>query len=161
MVWSYSYNYRHSKELSGAFERSSMGEDGKKAHLREGSKPDARCALRTNGLELSKDVFLLRACVDRVPVGAWSRSRPFRSGLASVVSARSSALKASKLVFGKRLEVSYTHDRDFGQFREWPEGKKERFMGKGWCPPRGKEYQGFVPDVPDDQLPRRGAFSKI
>lgn len=51
--------------------------------------------------------------------------------------------------------VSYTHDRDFGRYKAWPPGKKERFMGRGWCPPRGKEYDGFIPDVPDDQLPHR------
>jgi len=51
--------------------------------------------------------------------------------------------------------VSYTHDRDFGQFREFPPGKKERFFGRGWCPPRGKEYAGFVPDVSDSQAHRR------
>lgn len=37
-------------------------------------------------------------------------------------------------------KVSYTHDRDFGRYKAWPPGKKERFMGRGWCPPRGKEY---------------------
>lgn len=83
VVWSYSYNYRHSKESV-------------KVHQKEASKPDERC-------------------------------------------------------------VSYTHDRDFGRYKVWPTGKKERFMGRGWCPPRGKEYDGFVPDVSDDQLPRRSA----
>ena len=38
-------------------------------------------------------------------------------------------------------QVSYTHDRDFGRYKVWPTGKKERFMGRGWCPPRGKEYE--------------------
>eukprot|EP00930_Biecheleria_cincta_P057624 TRINITY_DN43525_c0_g1_i1.p1 TRINITY_DN43525_c0_g1~~TRINITY_DN43525_c0_g1_i1.p1 ORF type:complete len:669 (+),score=104.34 TRINITY_DN43525_c0_g1_i1:37-2043(+) len=52
--------------------------------------------------------------------------------------------------------VSYTHDRDFGKFRSWPEGKKERFLGRGWCPPRGKEYVGFVPDVSDEELRAKG-----
>ncbi|CAK9053403.1 unnamed protein product [Durusdinium trenchii] len=66
VVWSYSYNYRHSKESI-------------KVHQREAAKPDERC-------------------------------------------------------------VSYTHDRDFGRYKAWPEGKKERFLGRGWCPPRGKEY---------------------
>jgi len=47
--------------------------------------------------------------------------------------------------------VSYSHDRDFGQFRTFPPGKEERHRGRGWCPPRGKEYAGFVPDVADSQ----------
>ena len=41
------------------------------------------------------------------------------------------------------LQVSYTHDRDFGRFREWPDGKKSQFHGRGWCPPRGKEYAAW------------------
>ena len=42
--------------------------------------------------------------------------------------------------FDHASKVSYTHDRDFGRYKAWPEGKKERFLGRGWCPPRGKEY---------------------
>merc|ERR1719191_1253304 len=42
--------------------------------------------------------------------------------------------------------VSYTHDRDFGNFREYPLGK-EKFKGRGWCPRRSHEYEGFKPDV--------------
>lgn len=41
--------------------------------------------------------------------------------------------------------VSYTHDRDYGSFKPYPEGK-ERFRGKGWCPPPQAEYRGFKPD---------------
>eukprot|EP00435_Cladocopium_sp_Y103_P006982 s4231_g2.t1 len=76
VVWSYSYNYRHSKESV-------------KVHLKEASKPDERC-------------------------------------------------------------VSYTHDRDFGRYKAWPPGKKERFMGRGWCPPRGKEYAYQKVGIHDD-----------
>jgi len=39
--------------------------------------------------------------------------------------------------------LSYTHDRDFGHFREYPEGK-EHFRGRGWCPPKHAEYDGFA-----------------
>lgn len=42
--------------------------------------------------------------------------------------------------------LSYTHDRDFGAFKEYPSGK-EKFKGKGWCPPRPYEYIGFKPDT--------------
>jgi len=42
--------------------------------------------------------------------------------------------------------VSYTHDRDYGLFKEYPKGK-EKFEGRGWCPPRPYEYTGFKPDT--------------
>jgi hypothetical protein len=41
--------------------------------------------------------------------------------------------------------VSYTHDRDFGNFKKYPLGK-ENFKGRGWCPRPTKEYSGFKPD---------------
>jgi hypothetical protein len=41
--------------------------------------------------------------------------------------------------------VSYTHDRDYGNFKEYPPGK-ENFKGRGWCPRPKKEYEGFKPD---------------
>jgi len=44
--------------------------------------------------------------------------------------------------------LSYTHDRDYGRFKEYPPGKRERFFGRGWCPQQGKEYKGFVPEAP-------------
>jgi len=41
--------------------------------------------------------------------------------------------------------VSYTHDRDYGNFKPYPKGK-EHFRGRGWCPRRDFEYEGFEPD---------------
>eukprot|EP00241_Pyramimonas_parkeae_P005798 CAMPEP_0114251380 /NCGR_PEP_ID=MMETSP0058-20121206/15239_1 /TAXON_ID=36894 /ORGANISM="Pyramimonas parkeae, CCMP726" /LENGTH=423 /DNA_ID=CAMNT_0001365177 /DNA_START=490 /DNA_END=1761 /DNA_ORIENTATION=+ len=41
--------------------------------------------------------------------------------------------------------LSYTHDRDYGQFKDYPKGRED-FRGRGWCPPPGKEYDSFVPD---------------
>eukprot|EP00931_Biecheleriopsis_adriatica_P005017 TRINITY_DN106590_c0_g1_i1.p1 TRINITY_DN106590_c0_g1~~TRINITY_DN106590_c0_g1_i1.p1 ORF type:complete len:628 (-),score=157.79 TRINITY_DN106590_c0_g1_i1:62-1915(-) len=41
--------------------------------------------------------------------------------------------------------VSYTHDRDYGIFKEYPTGK-EHFKGRGWCPPKPFEYKDFKPD---------------
>mmetsp|Transcript_141469 Transcript_141469/g.257107 ORF Transcript_141469/g.257107 Transcript_141469/m.257107 type:complete len:515 (+) Transcript_141469:50-1594(+) len=41
--------------------------------------------------------------------------------------------------------VSYTHDRDFGNYKSYPEGK-EHFRGRGWCPRRSYEYEGFKAD---------------
>ncbi|CAK0797860.1 unnamed protein product [Prorocentrum cordatum] len=40
--------------------------------------------------------------------------------------------------------VSYTHDRDYGRFKEYPVGR-ESFRGKGWCPPSSRRTTGFAP----------------
>lgn len=42
--------------------------------------------------------------------------------------------------------LSYTHDRDFGVFKEYPLGK-ESFRGEGWCPPTPYEYDNFKQDT--------------
>jgi len=42
--------------------------------------------------------------------------------------------------------VSYTHDRDYGIYKEYPKGK-EQFKGRGWCPPKPYEYADFKPDA--------------
>lgn len=42
--------------------------------------------------------------------------------------------------------VSYTHDRDYGNFKPY-ETRSEKFRGSGWCPPEGKEYEGFEPEA--------------
>mmetsp|Transcript_3728 Transcript_3728/g.11215 ORF Transcript_3728/g.11215 Transcript_3728/m.11215 type:complete len:328 (-) Transcript_3728:31-1014(-) len=41
--------------------------------------------------------------------------------------------------------VSYTHDRDYGNYKEYPPGKED-FRGRGWCPRKLFEYEGFKPD---------------
>lgn len=38
--------------------------------------------------------------------------------------------------------LSYTHDRDYGNYKEYPRDRTE-FKGRGWCPPPGAEYEGF------------------
>jgi len=38
--------------------------------------------------------------------------------------------------------LSYTHDRDFGAFKPYPEGK-DHLANQAWCPPRGAEYPNF------------------
>ena len=38
--------------------------------------------------------------------------------------------------------LSYTHDRDFGAFKDYPSGR-EHFRGRGWCPPPAAEYPNF------------------
>eukprot|EP00928_Gymnodinium_smaydae_P004187 TRINITY_DN11454_c0_g1_i3.p1 TRINITY_DN11454_c0_g1~~TRINITY_DN11454_c0_g1_i3.p1 ORF type:complete len:522 (-),score=136.21 TRINITY_DN11454_c0_g1_i3:93-1658(-) len=47
--------------------------------------------------------------------------------------------------------VSYTHDRDFGNFKEYPKGKEEH-RGRGWCPPKPFEYEDFKPDAAVEKL---------
>eukprot|EP00040_Diaphanoeca_grandis_P025988 m.144777 g.144777 ORF g.144777 m.144777 type:complete len:464 (-) comp30395_c0_seq2:25-1416(-) len=39
--------------------------------------------------------------------------------------------------------VSYTHDRDYGNFKQYIE-TNSKFRGKGWCPPKEKEYALFL-----------------
>ncbi|KAL1521766.1 hypothetical protein AB1Y20_021420 [Prymnesium parvum] len=40
--------------------------------------------------------------------------------------------------------LSYTHDRDFGEFLDYPPGKSE-YAGKGWCPPAFACYDEMAP----------------
>lgn len=47
--------------------------------------------------------------------------------------------------------VSYTHDRDYGLYKEYPSGK-EHFKGRGWCPRPSFEYSGFKPDCEEECL---------
>eukprot|EP00927_Polykrikos_kofoidii_P037453 TRINITY_DN31604_c0_g1_i1.p1 TRINITY_DN31604_c0_g1~~TRINITY_DN31604_c0_g1_i1.p1 ORF type:complete len:544 (+),score=83.45 TRINITY_DN31604_c0_g1_i1:81-1712(+) len=46
--------------------------------------------------------------------------------------------------------VSYTHDRDYGNFQEYP-ADKESFRGRGWCPRPEFEYDGFKADCEDEE----------
>jgi len=47
--------------------------------------------------------------------------------------------------------VSYTHDRDYGNYKDYPVGK-EQFKGRGWCPRQTFEYTGFKPDCEKESL---------
>lgn len=38
--------------------------------------------------------------------------------------------------------LSYTHDRDYQDFKELPESAEKQFR-RPWCPPVGTEYEGF------------------
>lgn len=86
---------------------------------------------------------------ERMNLIVWSYSYNYRSSTASEKKHKKEASPPDTRC------VSYTHDRDFAHFRSFPPGKKERHLGRGWCPPRGKEYDGFVPDVKDSDLPRQ------
>lgn len=43
------------------------------------------------------------------------------------------------------LCLSYTHDRDYGVYKDYS-AKNNDFQGRGWCPRRGFEYDGFQPE---------------
>lgn len=45
--------------------------------------------------------------------------------------------------------LSYTHDRDFGAFLDYPPGKEE-FQGRGWCPPAFACYDSMHPVLKDE-----------
>ena len=49
--------------------------------------------------------------------------------------------------------LSYTHDRDYGVFKDYPAGK-EGHRGRGWCPPQPFVYDGFVPEAQSAKWPR-------
>mmetsp|Transcript_111017 Transcript_111017/g.313063 ORF Transcript_111017/g.313063 Transcript_111017/m.313063 type:complete len:519 (-) Transcript_111017:60-1616(-) len=86
---------------------------------------------------------------ERMNLVVWSYSYNFRQSAAS--------RKKHKREIGppdKRC-VSYTHDRDYGRFKDYPPGKRDMFLGRGWCPQKGKEYKGFVPDAPESSAPKR------
>ena len=39
--------------------------------------------------------------------------------------------------------LSFTHDRDYGVFKDYVGSLKEH-QGEGWCPPIHAEYEGFM-----------------
>lgn len=45
--------------------------------------------------------------------------------------------------------LSYMQDRDFAQFRPYPEGQRSRYLGRGTVPMPGQEYDGFQSDKLD------------
>jgi len=47
--------------------------------------------------------------------------------------------------------LSYTHDRDFGDFTAYPPGLEE-FRGRGWCPPAFACYDSMAPALKKDEL---------
>eukprot|EP00927_Polykrikos_kofoidii_P027614 TRINITY_DN24226_c0_g1_i1.p1 TRINITY_DN24226_c0_g1~~TRINITY_DN24226_c0_g1_i1.p1 ORF type:complete len:500 (+),score=52.44 TRINITY_DN24226_c0_g1_i1:55-1554(+) len=79
---------------------------------------------------------------ERMNLVIWSYSYNFRSSAASK--------KKHKRELGPPdlRCLSYTHDRDYGVFKKYPPGKRSEFFGRGWCPQKGKEYKGFVPEGP-------------
>eukprot|EP00391_Amoebophrya_sp_Ameob2_P001779 CAMPEP_0179003090 /NCGR_PEP_ID=MMETSP0795-20121207/12445_1 /TAXON_ID=88552 /ORGANISM="Amoebophrya sp., Strain Ameob2" /LENGTH=600 /DNA_ID=CAMNT_0020696981 /DNA_START=440 /DNA_END=2242 /DNA_ORIENTATION=+ len=77
---------------------------------------------------------------ERMNLIIWNRSRVYRD---------SDEYKEQRFVkeMGPPSEIclSYTHDRDYGVYKRYPKGF-EKFKGRGWCPPRSAEYEGFVPE---------------
>jgi hypothetical protein len=48
--------------------------------------------------------------------------------------------------------LSFTHDRDYTKYKEIPESKKD-MQFHPWCPPRGKEYDGFYEETKKNNIP--------
>jgi len=77
---------------------------------------------------------------ERLNIILWSKSSTYRS-----------SKEYNDVNYSKEIGppdpvcVSYTHDRDYGVFQEYPVGK-ENFKGKGWCPPKPFEYDNFRTD---------------
>ena len=40
--------------------------------------------------------------------------------------------------------LSYTHDRDYGEYKPYPPGRAH-FSGRAWCPPRHACYDTMEP----------------
>mmetsp|Transcript_14672 Transcript_14672/g.40399 ORF Transcript_14672/g.40399 Transcript_14672/m.40399 type:complete len:311 (+) Transcript_14672:105-1037(+) len=53
--------------------------------------------------------------------------------------------------------LSYTHDRDYGVFKEYTEKNRDH-AGRGWCPPDQAAYSGFVPEDVGCCAPARGGL---
>lgn len=49
--------------------------------------------------------------------------------------------------------LSYTHDRDFGHFLDYPPGKED-FRGGGWCPPAFACYDTMAPALKEGSRTR-------
>ena len=47
--------------------------------------------------------------------------------------------------------LSYTHDRDYGQFKDYPAGRED-FTARGWCPPAFACYDSMDPVLAHDEL---------
>eukprot|EP00435_Cladocopium_sp_Y103_P039422 s1688_g10.t1 len=78
---------------------------------------------------------------ERLNLILWNHSSEFRSSAEYQRPAYLPEESAPDLVC-----LSYTHDRDFGTFKDYPKGK-ELFRGRGWCPPSQAEYPDFKPET--------------
>lgn len=76
---------------------------------------------------------------ERLNLIVWNHSVAWRSSAKS----KTESVKESGPPDQKCL--SWTHDRDYGVFKDYPPGR-ENFKGRGWCPPRHAEYDGFRAD---------------
>ena len=74
---------------------------------------------------------------ERLNLIVWNHSAAFRASAAS----HATDYKKEGAAPDPRC-VSYTHDRDYGVYAEYPKGR-EKFRGRGWCPPSHAEYDGF------------------
>jgi ubiquitin-protein ligase len=77
---------------------------------------------------------------ERLNMILWNHSSAFRA------SDESKTAYVKETAAPSAVCVSYTHDRDYALYQQYPEGKED-FFGRGWCPPRSMEYPGFKSEV--------------
>mmetsp|Transcript_104242 Transcript_104242/g.238676 ORF Transcript_104242/g.238676 Transcript_104242/m.238676 type:complete len:484 (+) Transcript_104242:62-1513(+) len=83
---------------------------------------------------------------ERFNLIVWNTSRTYRA---------THHYKAGTTIAGVRREdgppdpvcLSYTHDRDYGVFKEYPSAAALEHKGRGWCPPSHAEYADFVAEA--------------
>ena len=80
---------------------------------------------------------------ERMNLIMWNRSRLYRGSAEPTEHRTSYQQEAGK---PDKVCLSYTHDKDYGVFKNYPRGF-ESFKGRGWCPPRGAEYEGYQGEV--------------
>jgi len=73
---------------------------------------------------------------ERLNLILWNRSSAYRHTDVSKAFAQESGPPDP-------LCLSYTHDRDFGAFKSYPDDKAT-FASRAWCPPKEAEYEGFL-----------------
>eukprot|EP00931_Biecheleriopsis_adriatica_P115629 TRINITY_DN91398_c0_g1_i1.p1 TRINITY_DN91398_c0_g1~~TRINITY_DN91398_c0_g1_i1.p1 ORF type:complete len:676 (-),score=68.99 TRINITY_DN91398_c0_g1_i1:45-2072(-) len=81
---------------------------------------------------------------ERLNLIIWSLNSEYRASRLSAKSRHQSADAGYEREAGPpdRLCLSFTHDRDYGVFKNFT-ASNVKHMGKGWCPPSHAEYAGF------------------
>ena len=82
----------------------------------------------------------------------WSRSTRYRESYEYSVKGEKHQKEKSK---PDKVCLSYTHDRDFGIFRNYPIGAEEYKSRRKWCPKPHAEYDGFRAEKGQDMKKRR------
>jgi|EP00550_Attheya_septentrionalis_P002180 hypothetical protein len=72
----------------------------------------------------------------------WNHNHEYRNSIDYRRTRRSHVLYQKEEGPPDPVCLSYTHDRDFANFKAVPDSIKEKST-QAWCPPPGKEYDGF------------------